>query len=348
MAVDFSDVCFLKDPGFDSLKSDYEQFLLSLYAPTVIDISGRDQSRTRVVTTLIHGNEPSGLIAMHRYLTQLHADQRPITNLRFIICSIEAASASPRFSHRYLPDGLDLNRCFGYHKQPAGYYLRARQIEHIIEQARPEVVVDLHNTSGYSPAFAVSVMKNEMALSLAAVFCRALVLSHIRLGALMEQDFGCEAITIECGGNTDSQAHEVAYLGLVKLATLDDLSAQHINQTVTTYLNPLRLQLADRTALHFAKQDFGLAGVTLCDNIEQYNFGQIYPEQMLGWVDTHGLNNLQLLDASGVNVVNDYFQLRGNQLVPKQAIHVFMATKNSQIAKSDCLFYLVSHKNQLT
>ena len=62
---------------------------------------------------------------------------------------------------------------------------------------------------------------------------------------------------------------------------------------------------------------------------------------MLGWVDKHGLNNLQLLNASGVNVVDEFFQLRDNQLLPKTDMHIFMATKNKQIAKNDCLFYLV-------
>ncbi|NMP16391.1 succinylglutamate desuccinylase/aspartoacylase family protein [Thalassotalea sp. Y01] len=347
MAIDFNELCYLKDPDIGALKSDYEQFLLSLYAPTIIDVSGKDQQRTRVITTLIHGNEPSGLIATHRYLTNLKANERPTTNLRFIICSIEAASATPNFSHRYLADGLDLNRCFGNSTETSGYYHRANLIDNAIRQVTPELVVDLHNTSGFSPAFAVSIMKNEMALSLTAVFCHSLVLSQIRLGALMEQDFGCEAITIECGGGKDSQSHEVAYLGLLKLANIDDLSQQHLQNNVTTYLNPMRLQVNGDIELNYAQHDLGLPGVTLCEHIEQHNFGQIFPEQMLGWLDNNGLENLRLLDANGVNVVDKYFQLRGNQLLPKTSIHLFMATRNERIARNDCLFYLVTHDNQL-
>ncbi|WP_371189111.1 succinylglutamate desuccinylase/aspartoacylase family protein [Thalassotalea maritima] len=344
MDVAYSEIVYLKDPDMQTLKADYEQFLLSLCAPTVIDISGQQQHRTRVIVTLIHGNEPSGLIACHRFLTSLNGGSRPITNVRFIICSIEAATLRPRFSHRYLPGGEDLNRCFNQNGK-AGYVQRAKLIAEAISEVTPEVVVDLHNTSGFSPAFSVSIMKNEMALSITSLFCHALILSQIRLGALMEQDFGCPTITIECGGSQDAQSHEVAYLGISKLAHWDNIQNCHQQNPVGIYLNPLRLQIKNHIPLHYADIDLGEAGVTLIDHIEQHNFGIVYAEQMLGWVDHHGLDNLTLLDANGIEQINAYFHLRGNQLLPKRPIRIFMATRQADIARNDCLFYLVNEDN---
>ncbi|MEW6996394.1 succinylglutamate desuccinylase/aspartoacylase family protein [Colwelliaceae bacterium BS250] len=344
MAIDYSEINFLIDPDLHDLKADYDQFLLSISGPTVIDISGKDQSRTRVIVTLIHGNESSGLIASHRWLTSLTETSRPLTNLRFIFCSPEAAISPPIFSHRYLDDGMDLNRCFGNNLQ-YGYFKRARLIEAAIQEVNPEAVVDLHNTSGFSPAFSVSIAKNEMALSLTALFCQSLILSDINLGALMEQDFGCETVTIECGASQDLQAHEIAFSGIKELACLDDISRCHFDKNVDVYLQPMRLQLKPNTPLSYSLADEGKTGLTLVENIEQHNFGLLRCNQMLGWLDNNGLDNLQILDINNNNVVAQYFTLRSNQLVAKTDLNIFMATKNSAIATTDCLLYLIETKN---
>lgn len=346
MTIDFNEINYLQDPDQNHLKADYDQFLMSISGPTVIDISGKDQSRTRVITTLIHGNESSGLIASHRWLSAIDSTSRPTTNLRFIFCSPEAASKSPRLSHRIVPGGMDLNRCFGK-EIDYGYFKRAQIIEQAILDVSPEVVIDLHNTSGFSPAFSVSTAKNEMALSLTSLFCQSLVLSDIRLGALMEQDFGCEAITIECGSSEDAQSHEVAYMGIEKLANLDDISCCHHKLNVDIYLKPLRLRLKPDVELSYNCTDEGRDGLTLCSNIEQHNFGVIRANQMLGWLDDHGLGNLQVIDVKGKDIIGEFFTLRDNQLVTKIDLDIFMATKNKDIATSDCLFYLVPQKFKL-
>ena len=343
MTIEFNEISYLTDPSPDILKADHQQFLLSICGPVVIDITGKDTSRTRVITTLIHGNEPSGIIALHRYLTK-RTKTKPVTNLRFVICSVEAAQATPMFSNRYLENGLDLNRCFGTSLN-SGYHQRADLICKVINEVKPEVVIDIHNTSGSSPAFSVSIMKNEMALSLTSLFCHSLILSEIKLGALMEQDFGCEAITIECGGRDDTQAHETAFIGISKLALLDDIRYCHYDNDVMTYLSPLRLQLNKHVPLAYANTDEGEPGVTLVSNIEQHNFGLVHKGQMLGWLDNNGLDNLLLLNSYSDNIVEHYFTLRENQLVAKIDLHMFMATKSITIAKNDCLCYLVAHKN---
>ncbi len=346
MGIDFSEINILKDPDLFTLRSDYNQFLLSISGPTIIDISGQDQSRTRVFTTLIHGNEPSGLIGLHRWMTSLKGNSRPVTNLRFIICSPESASHAPIFSHRFLEDGMDLNRCFGT-ELDYGFFERANLIAKAIKEVNPEVVIDLHNTSGFGPAFAVSTNKTELALSLTSLFCSSLILSDIRLGALMEQDFGCEIITIECGAGSDPQAHEIAYFGIEQLTQIDDISSCHFNRNVDVFLQPLRLQIKPGIELHFNDVDEGLSGLTLVNNVEQFNFGIFRKEQMLGWVDSYGLSNLQIIDQYGDDVISEYFELRDNLLISKMDLNIFMATHVKNIAKSDCLLYLIPHKNKL-
>jgi succinylglutamate desuccinylase len=61
-------------------------FLRELKGLSVFDVQGKDTSRTRVITTLIHGNEPSGFIALHHWLI---GKVIPEVNIRFILCNPE-------------------------------------------------------------------------------------------------------------------------------------------------------------------------------------------------------------------------------------------------------------------
>ncbi|MEW6992260.1 succinylglutamate desuccinylase/aspartoacylase family protein [Colwelliaceae bacterium 6441] len=340
MNIDFSDIEYLENPNEITLKADFQQFLLSLDVPTVIDITGKDTNRCRVIVTLLHGNEPSGLIAIHRWLTSFGELPQPETNLRFIICSVEAANASPLLSHRFLAGGVDINRCFGNTKN-TGYFKRAKVIEQAIKEVNPEVVVDLHNTSGSGPAFAVSPLLTTRGLSLTSFFCDAIILSGLELGALMEQNFNCPTITIECGGATDEQAHEVAYEGISQLASCPSIDNFQQQKSVEIVYKPLRLELKPHKSLSYNDHNEGNHGVTLLTKIEQFNFGGAHKGQMLGWLDEHGLDNLQLINENNENVIAEYFTVRDNQLVCATNLRIFMATPNYEIAKNDCLFYVV-------
>ena len=344
MEIDFNDIEYLTNPDPVTLKADFQQFLLSLDVPTVIDITGKDAHRTRVITTLLHGNEPSGLIAIHRWLTQDAKLPIPQTNMRFIFVSVEAANASPLMSHRYLSDGLDINRCFGSGLDH-GYFQRANLIAKAIADVNPEAVVDLHNTSGSGPAFAVSPLISTRGLTLTSFFCDTIILSSIELGALMEQNFDCPVITVECGGSNDEQAHAVAYQGISDLAQCHCLDSYQQKSPVDIVYKPLRMQLTPHVNLSYANHYEGSSGVTLSAKIEQFNYGSARKGQMLGWLDEHGLSNLQLLNGAEENVIEQFFTLRDNQLVCATHLRIFMATAMHEIAVNDCLFYVVNMPN---
>ena len=352
MDIDFSEIIYLKDPKWQDLHADYVQFLLSMAGPTVIDVTGKDTSKYRVFVTLLQGDEPSGLIAMHRWLTSRDESELPQTNIRFIICSVEAAAMHPLFTTRYTDGGMDINRCFGKHcstechtETQKGYCERAKLIETAIREVEPEMVIDLHNASSPGPTFAVSSVITTDTLSLASFFSQTLILSDLHIGSIMEQEFNCPFITIECGGGSDEQAHEVAYSGIKQVTACENIGYIHQEKNVEVIYRPLRLQLKPEVKLSYAAHDEGYRGVTLKDNIEYFNFGSAHQDEMLGWVDGNGLNNLQLLNKSGEDVINEYFYTRDNQLVCLHNLKLFKATTNKNIATNDCLFYVVKLTN---
>ena len=100
---------FIRDPLTVELGNNVEEFLRELGGPACFFLEGEDSTRTRALVTLLHGNEPSGAMALFRWLKSC---ERPAVNVICIIASVAAALEPSVFSHRMLPRARDLNRCF--------------------------------------------------------------------------------------------------------------------------------------------------------------------------------------------------------------------------------------------
>lgn len=312
-------------------------FLRHMKAPTVIDIDGKDSSQTIVISTLIHGNEPSGFFAMYRLLK---SDFCPHYNVRFIVSSPEAANNPPFFHTRFVDGDVDLNRQFSQEsRNPVG--LRAREIKTLISEVSPIAVLDLHNTSGRNPAFAISIEETKLVHALASFFTQTLIITGLRLGSLMEQNFGCPVVTIECGACNDPLADDTAFNGLQELLASTDISLGSHNGPVNTLHHPMRLELTKEASLAYADEAVTNTDITLVSDIEQHNFGYTRSGCVLGWVGRSGLKSLQLKDEQGQHLSTKLFDVVDNQLVTAERMQIFMATTQSHLAKSDCLFYLL-------
>jgi len=340
MNIDFSEISYIQDPSDSELKADYQQFLLSLIGPTIIDITGKNNKKTRVFTTLMQGDEPSGLAAIHRWLTQDWQDEKPETNVRFIIVSVEAASKNPIFSQRHLKDGLDINRCFNSGLKH-GYFQRANLIDSAIRSVNPDCVIDIHNTSGNSPSFTVAKSACSVTLNLASVFSDTLILSGISHGALTEQSFDCPTLTIEAGSHLDQQSYELLYQGISQITSTPCLCQLNSSNVVKVLNKPYRLVLQTDSTLSFNNEDLGNEGVTIKNTIEQFNFGSANSGQIIGWLDSEGFDHLQLLDESNEDRIEDFLQIRENKLLLKENVLIFKATTSIDLAKNDCIFYLL-------
>ncbi len=51
--------------------------------------------------------------------------------------------------------------------------------------------------------------------------------------------------------------------------------------------------------------------------------------------------NLTVMDIHGKEKLFDYFVLEEGELYPTRRLKLFMVTTNPEIARKDCLFYLV-------
>jgi hypothetical protein len=290
-------------------------FLKLLPGPVHIFLQGQASSRSRVVTTLLHGNEPSGI---HGVFSLLKNGVRPRTDIHILIPSVDAAKQAPGFIYRMLPHHKDLNRCF---REPFGESEQdrlAREMVDIIDAANHECVISL--------------------------FTHRMIVTDIKLGALMERSTNDRPIvTIECGGAQDEESHLLAAEGLKRFMELESvLSLKHTDMSLEFFHNPMRLELKEGSDIAYGDHCLLQDGVTLLPDIENHNFGYVEADVRLGFVSGELASNLKINNPLGDENISDYFRLQDGVLYPSRRLKLFMVTGNPEIARKDCLLYLVT------
>ncbi len=321
------------NPDPDAFPPRAGDFLRSLPGPTAIAVHGEDRSRSRVLVTLSHGNEPSGFEAMHRWL---RSARTPAVDILLLLGSVEAARAEPMFYFRMLPGQRDLNRCFNPPYPDASGAL-AETILRQIRAAKPEAVIDLHNTSGSNPAFSVTIGDSPQQRALSSLFAQQMIVTDLRLGSLMEQDFGCPIVTIEAGGSQDATAAGVCDAGLEAFLHRHDVFAEP--GEVFLLEHPYRLELQPHARVDFADHALPDRDLTLRADIERFIFTPVPPSEPLGWA--RGLSCLRASTGRDTRDAREFFRVQDGRIYPRDTLRLFMATTRVDIAASDCLFYFV-------
>ncbi|KZY36853.1 MULTISPECIES: succinylglutamate desuccinylase/aspartoacylase family protein [unclassified Oleiphilus] len=337
MSIELNRFC---DPDPSSIGEDIYQFLDYLGGPSEILLSGDDTTRTRAFVTLLHGNEPSGLIALFKWLK---SGLKPAVNVVCIVASVSAASLEPSFSHRVFARQRDLNRCFKEPFDDEPGYLAAEILE-TLKRYKPESLIDMHNTSGSGPSFAVAIYEDPQHDALTELFTKRLIVTHLRLGALMEvTEYLCPTVTIECGGRLDESAHQIAWEGLNRYFRLESvLAGQESQESLEVLTNPVRLELKDDCRLRYGEKLSEESDLCLLPSIEQLNSGITVKDTQLGWVATDDLKAVFSSKNSREEcVVNELVYIKDGGLFAKRDLKLFMITNNPEIAKMDCLFYAV-------
>ncbi len=332
---------FLRNPLATDIGNNVEEFLRYLGGPSCLFLDGEEESdRCRALVTLAHGNEPSGALALFRWLK---SGQRPRVNMVCILGSVHSALAEPVFSHRMLPGERDLNRCF----RPPFDDDQGRLAEEILEilrMHRPEAVIDLHNTSGSGPSFGVCTYMDRQHDALVSIFTQRLIISNLGLGALMEiSEHSYPTVTVEVGGRQDEEAHELAYEGLCRYFTAEEVLAQNDTDWGLELLrDPIRLELNEGVSLTYGEHPRADFDITLKADVEHYNFGTVLPDTALGWASGDARRLFTAQDAGGRCAVSQLVRIEEGLLFPARALKLFMITNNAVIAQTDCLFYAVA------
>jgi succinylglutamate desuccinylase len=336
-------VTLRKDVRSEDVSARVEDFLDTLPGPTILAVRGRDRSRVRVVAGMLHGNEPSGVRAIHCALREGPA---PATDMLYFVGAVDAARAVPRFSHRFLPGRRDLNRCFrAPWDGPDGAV--GRSVLAVLRARPVELAVDLHNNTGRNPSYAIGAAADESHFALSALFTTRFIHSDLKLGSFTEaMGTCCPSVTVECGQANDPEADETAWRGLACLLRLDRLDpAVLTREPMAVFSSPLRVELSRGATLAFDAAPHPDVDLTLDPDIDRHNFQYLAPGTRIGFVRPGAPWPVVVRDASGVHHARSLFALddRGG-LVVREALVPIMMTTNPTAAASDCLFYAVQRR----
>jgi len=329
---------FVRDPLATEIGDNVEQFLRIMGGPVCIFLSGDNPDQTRAFVTLLHGNEPSGVMALFKWLKSA---RKPAVNIVCIVASVSAALEEPLFSHRMLPGARDLNRCFRppFEDEPG---LLAEEVLEILKMHHPEAVIDMHNTSGSGPAFGVCTHMDRQHDALVSIFTQRLIVSNLGLGSLMDiSEHSYPTVTVEVGGHLDEHSDENAYDGLCRYFQAPIVLAQDETDWGLELLrDPIRLVINDGVTLAYGETG-GDCDITLLPNVEHFNFGSVTVDTQLGWAKGDERKLFSAIDAGGRCAVSQLVRIEDGKLYPAQTLKLFMITHNAAIAQSDCLFYAV-------
>lgn len=336
-------VTIVDAPSAAAIPEDVDRFLDGLAGPTVFRVAGRERARARVVAGTLHGNEPSGLRAIHRVLRE---GAIPSVDTLLFVGAVEAARTHPRHAHRMLPTRRDLNRCFrAPFEGPDGRIAEAAL--DVLRGARPELVLDLHNNTGHNPAYGVSKHIDGEHLQLVSLFANRVVHSRLCLGTFMEAFEGvAPAVTIECGRAGSADGDATAYAGLSRFLRLPGPEPVFISpEPMSILADPIRVCLAHDLSLAFGEIPVTGAALTLDAAIDRHNFETIAAGTRLGWIAPGAPWPLRALDERGADRSTDLFVADSGELRTRIAVVPIMMTTDVAVARSDCLFYAV-HQRQ--
>jgi hypothetical protein len=326
-----------------ALPADANAWLDELPGPIAIRLRGRDSSRMRLVSGMLHGNEPSGLRAVFH---ALRSGERFATDTLFFVGAVEAARTAPRHSHRMLPGRRDLNRCFRAPFTGAEGRI-AKALLGLLRAAPLEAVVDLHNNSGHNPVYGVGSGVDPGRVGVASLFADRYVASGLSLGALHEAfPENTPAVTIECGRAGERRADEAAIAGLTSFLDATELPrVEAASGDMRVLRDPVRVRVRPGVSLAYGERSEGAwADLILDADADRHNFERQRAGTRIGWLREGAPWPFMAIDAEGADVARDLFERRGDAIVARRSIVPIMMTTSTTIAHQDCLFYVVEEE----
>lgn len=319
-----------------------QAFLRELQRPTAFFVRGSNQRKVRVVSGTLHGNEPSGLRAIHRAVYDIAVGgPPPATNVWFFIGGVEAAKVGLRMP----PGRRDLNRCFAPPFDGIDGAVGEAALR-LLRDVPPEVVVDLHNNTGLNPAYTVTPALEPEHLWVGRLFATRFVHSTLKLGTFAEafEDLA-PSVTIECGMAGRPEADATAYAGLCRLLAAPQVEHSFVSaEPLQVLADSIRVSLVSGLTLAFADAPQPAAHVTLDPGIDRHNFEFLSEGVRLGWIQAGGSWPLVAMDEAGADRSTELFALDGDVLRVRRSFVPIMMTTNVEVAVSDCLFYATTRR----
>lgn len=302
--------------------------------PALFHIPGK-RPDTLFVSVLLHGNEPTGFLALQRLLQKYHRQTLP-RPLSIFFGNTEAAL----LNMRRLDGQPDFNRIWPGTALPESP--ERRMMEQIVEAMRQRKMfasIDIHNNTGLNPHYACLNKLDNDFLQLGALFGRLLVhFTHPKGTQSAAFAQFCPAVTLECGRPGQEYGIEHAFEFLDSCLHLAEIPSHPIaKQDVDIYHTVAQVTIADNATFSFSEATVDLL---LNRDLDRMNFTDIPAGTVLGKTH-HGRVPVIAKNERGDDVTSRFFSIDTQQLVLTRPAMPSMLTLNERVIRQDCLCYLM-------
>jgi succinylglutamate desuccinylase len=302
--------------------------------PALFHLPGK-RSDTLFVSVLLHGNEPTGFLALQRLLQKYHRQILP-RPLSIFFGNTQAA----RLNLRRLDGQPDFNRVWPGTALPESPERRiAEQIVAAMRQRKLFASIDIHNNTGLNPHYAcVNKLDNDF-LQLGALFGRLLVhFTHPKGTQSAAFAEFCPAVTLECGRPGQEHGTEHALEFLDSCLHLAEIPSHPVaKQNVDIYHTVVQVTIADDATFSFSEDN---ADLLLKHDLERLNFTDIAAGTVLGKTNRVPLPVIAK-NENGEDITNRFFSNDMQQLVITRPAMPSMLTLDERVIRQDCLCYLM-------
>jgi hypothetical protein len=322
------------------LDTDEHSLLQALGRPTLIRIPGEGTQPPRALSVLLHGDESTGLQAIHRVLQ--HRRRYPF-DLYVMIGNVQAALAPPGFASRYLDDQEDFNRIWGFDDPTTPQRVAADAILAELRAAGPESVIDIHNNTGDNPFYAILTRVEPRALSLATLFTTTILRWDLQAATMMEalNDVATTA-AVECGlpGRPESLAFAIDGIRRYLAAPPLDEPARVADHDLLGGL--VKVTVDPDARFRFGGELDDEHDLVLRPDADVHNFVEVPPGHVLGAIHPGAALPLRAVDARGRDVTADHLVARDGEVALRRTSVPVMMTRTVAATRKDCLFYLAT------
>jgi len=316
------------------LSCDSTDLFNTLKGPTLIHLPG-ERPEPLFVCVLQHGNENTGWLAIRDLLLAYQGKELP-RPVSLFISNVEAA----QYGVRRLEHQIDYNRVWpGCDSSGTDEHRLMRQVWEIMRERGVFVSIDVHNNSGKNPHYGCINKLEPAFISLAHRFSQTIVY-FIRPTGVQSLAFTqlCPSVTIECGlpGDEYGVEHASGYIKeILELESIEELNTD--GRDFDLFHTVAIVKVPEHLSISFA----GDSDIQLVDKIDHLNFREQPAGTRFGWIHAEGRAHLEAWNESGMDVVDDYFEIVEDELRTKRPLMPSMLTRDTKVIQQDCLCYLM-------
>ena len=305
-----------------------------LKSPTLFHLQGINP-QPLFISTLLHGNETTGLYAIQRLLKKYQEKPLPRAISLFI-----GNVAAAKEKQRHLEDQDDYNRIWpGSHHSESAEKDMMQTVTNIMTKKKPFASIDIHNNTGKNPHYACINILNPHGLMLAAKFSDIAVYFTSPKGVQSSafSDF-CPSIVLECGQSGEKSGEDHALDYLQSILELDELSSK--DDKLKLYHTVARVTIPETITIE------NIIGGDSCDislnvQLEDKNFHRIDSGTEFATVNADKEKYIVVSSESEEDVTAEYIELNDNKLLFKKPVTLSMFTMNEEAIRQDCVCYFM-------